>query len=61
MEYAKWRACERFNILPPDVKSSWDKMNVWQKAKVISYSQIRQYEEQDEKSDELKFLAGIKF
>lgn len=60
MDYAKWRACERWGILPPDMIDNWDGMNNWQRAKIISYNQVRQYEDQDERSDELKYLNGVK-
>jgi hypothetical protein len=41
MDYAMWRACERFHIDP----DKWDVMDVWKQASLIAYSQIRCYEE----------------
>lgn len=41
-----WKACERFGILPPDMKSNkWDDLNVIDQAMLISYNQIREVEE----------------
>lgn len=36
----------------------WDEMNNWQKSLLISYSQIRDYEEEEAKFQELKVIAG---
>lgn len=44
-KYAIWLACERLDILPPDIKASWDEMNVFNQAEVIAWSQIREIEE----------------
>lgn len=46
--YAIWFACERFGLLPPDVKQSWNDNTIWTQALLISYSQIREYEHQQE-------------
>ena len=46
--YAIWRACERMRMRPPDVKENWDDNNGWVQAKVIAYSQIREYEDSEE-------------
>jgi len=43
--YSIWRACERFGILPPDIKNEWDNNNVECQAILIAYDQIRQNEE----------------
>lgn len=45
MDYAIWRACERFGIRPPEVKASWDECNVMTHAALLSYDQIRQIED----------------
>jgi len=42
--YAKWRACERFGILPPGVKDSWKRCNRDAQAELIAYNQIREIE-----------------
>ena len=54
--YAIWRACERFGVLPPNIKSSWDDMLAPMHMELIAYDQVRQIEE-------LKYdasLAGAK-
>lgn len=58
--YAKWKACERFGIIPPEMGSKWDEMDIWQRALLIAYNQVRDYEEQEERNNELKFLGGVK-
>jgi len=45
MEYAIWRACERFSVRPPDVKDTWEDCNVMVQAALLSYDQIRQIED----------------
>jgi len=45
LAYIIWRFCERFNITPPGVKNSFDDCDAWTQAKIIAYSQIRDYEE----------------
>lgn len=45
MEYAIWRACERFGIRPPGTTVSWEDCNVMVQAALLSYDQIRQIEE----------------
>ena len=41
MLYAKWRSCERFNLLPSGVKNTWDDNNCEAQAELIAYNQIR--------------------
>lgn len=41
----EWRACERFGIIPPDVKPEWDENTAWQHALMMSYNSIREQEE----------------
>jgi hypothetical protein len=57
MEYAIWRSCERFGILPPSVSPTWDKCDIMTQAMILSYDQVRQIEEVKEKAA----LAGVKF
>lgn len=45
MEYAIWRACERFGIRPPKCDAQWDECDVMTQAALLSYDQIRQIEE----------------
>jgi len=45
MDYAIWRACERFHILPPGITKDFDNMASWYQALLISYNQVREYEE----------------
>jgi hypothetical protein len=45
MDYAEWRACERFGILPPGVQPRWEDNHDWIQALLIAYSQIRSQEE----------------
>ncbi len=47
MDYAIWRACERVDIKPPNVKDSWNDCNVQVQATLIAYNQIRELEEND--------------
>lgn len=42
--YAMWRACERFGILPPGIPGGWDDLDVIIQSRLISYSQIRDIE-----------------
>ncbi len=46
-EYAIWRACERMGVRPPGMKSSWDELNNHNKATLIAYSQIREFEDNE--------------
>lgn len=46
-KYAIWSACERFGILPPDVKPNWDDNGAWAQANLIGYDQIRTHDEMD--------------
>lgn len=50
MEYAIFKACERFQILPPDIKPSWDDNDVWAQARIIAYNQVRDLEDSEEKA-----------
>lgn len=59
MEYAIWRACERFGIRPPGVREHYDDMSVSAKAMLISYDQIRQIE--DNKRDATLAQMGVRF
>lgn len=45
MDYAVWRACERFRLCPPGVEEKWNDNNVVAQAMLLSYDQIRQIEE----------------
>ena len=47
MEFSIWRSCERFNILPPGVKQSWDDMDWWTQECLIQYNLGRMKEERD--------------
>lgn len=42
-----WRACERIGIRPPTVAEAWDDCDVVAQAKIIAYSQVRDYEDMD--------------
>jgi hypothetical protein len=42
-----WKACERFNLLPPGIKKSWDNNTEWHHAMIIGYNQIREHEEME--------------
>ena len=42
-----WRACERFNILPPDVKVNFEDNDVWMQASIIAFGSIRDYEDME--------------
>lgn len=56
--YAIWRACEQFNIRPPNVKDNWDDCNVITQSELLAYSQIREYEDEEKRVELYKFLAG---
>jgi hypothetical protein len=40
-----WRACERFNIRPPNIVESWDDNSAIGQAYLVAYDEIRQHEE----------------
>jgi len=40
-----WRVCERFCLRPPGIKENWDDNTPWDLAQLISYENIRGYEE----------------
>jgi hypothetical protein len=43
--YAIWHACERFRLLPPDVKPQFEDNTAAIQAMLIAYDQIREYED----------------
>jgi hypothetical protein len=47
-DYAIWRACERFGVLPPGLRKHYDDLPPWFQAMLIAYDQIRQIEEAKE-------------
>lgn len=49
MKYAEWRACERFNVLPPGVKPKWDDMGKIAQCELLGYNQVREHEEHEER------------
>lgn len=55
-DYAIWKACERFHILPPNVTNSWDNCNIDAKAMLIAYNQVRDTEDAE---DTKKFFKGL--
>lgn len=44
-------------IRPPDMLSSWNELNIEQRALLISYHQVREIEEMEIRNQELKILA----
>lgn len=48
VEYAMWRACEQFKILPPGCEASWDDCSVDAQAMLLAYSQLREHERLEE-------------
>jgi hypothetical protein len=46
-KYTIWRACERFGVLPPGVRPTWDKCNVEAKADLLGYEHIRGHDENE--------------
>ena len=58
IDYAIWRACERFNILPPDIMCNWNDNNVWGQAQLIAYEQIRNIEESEQDMNLLRALGA---
>lgn len=55
--YVVWKACERFNILPPGVKKEFDENDFWTQSCILAYDSIRSQEEQEFQVS----LAGAKF
>ena len=58
-DYAIWRACERFGILPPGVREKWEDTNVWSQAMLVAFNQIRNIEEVKEETDRFNTLIKI--
>lgn len=61
MQYAIFRACERFQIIPPGFpevfgKLNWDRLSAMQQARLLGYDQLANY---DQEKWEAK-LAGNK-
>jgi ABC-type nitrate/sulfonate/bicarbonate transport system substrate-binding protein len=60
----EWRACERFGIVPANVKREWDENPAWVQALLMAYDQVRAIETQDMKNMHLEAmfsaLAGAK-
>lgn len=50
MDFAIWRACERYGIRPPGCHDQFDDCPPWLQAMLIAYDQIRQTEEVKELS-----------
>jgi len=46
-KYVIWHACNRFNIRPPGVKSSWDDCDATTQAELLAYDSIRAKEDYD--------------
>lgn len=55
--YAIWRACERFGVKPPGVKSRWEDMTAEEQKLLIAYDQVASHDELQVQSQ----LAGAKF
>lgn len=49
-----WRACERFKLVPPGVKTKWDDNEPWNQALLLAYEEVRNIEEADENQ-----MAGV--
>jgi hypothetical protein len=43
-KYSIFRACERFGLLPPGVKQSWDENHVLCKCDLLAYEMVRSTE-----------------
>ena len=54
--YAIWVACERFKLLPEGVKLKWEDNDAWTQALLLAYSQIRNFEEAEERAQ--KWLSS---
>ncbi len=50
--YAIWRACERFGIRPPGVRSNWEDCNVQVQSELLAFDQIRTL-------DDAETFAGV--
>ncbi len=44
MEYIEWRACERWGLIPRNIKTPFEENTPWMQAKIVAYEQIRQAE-----------------
>jgi hypothetical protein len=54
-----WKACERFNIIPPGITGNrWEDLSVGEQADLIAFNQIRDYEDDLAKNEDLKVLLG---
>jgi len=47
MDYSIYRTCERFGILPPRARTHWDDIDFWTQGRLLSYEEIRSYEENE--------------
>lgn len=54
--YAIWKACERFGILPPWIKTRWEDNVPYIQGHLIAYSQIRDHEEFENQAEILKAM-----
>jgi hypothetical protein len=45
VKYIIWRVCERFKLMPPDIKINFNDNTSWQQAELIAYENIRNNEE----------------
>lgn len=49
------RACERFGVLPPGVKRSWDECGLQARKDMLNYDEIASYDESNFRAQ----LAGL--
>jgi len=53
-DYAIWSCCERFQILPPGCARAWDDCDVWARARLIAFNQVRSLEDAELEEARLK-------
>jgi len=53
-----WRACERFRIRPPSVKSIWEENSFWIRSLMLAFDQIRSIEETEIAMAPIEALAS---
>ena len=46
------------NVRPENVEDTWDMNSVWSQAQMIAYSQIREYEEEEDRLNMYRCLGA---
>ena len=59
-DYIIWKACERFNLIPPGVKKEWDNCSVLAQAMLLGYDDIRNREEMELLEAQMQIMGGVR-